>query len=250
MEIHWDRWFDKVYCLWYVPNKARLPRLEKECRRIDLWECPLFELRKMVPQRMESIVLEWSRKQQGGSNYIVAVGNGMENIRVMRESLLMGYERIMVIEDDATFLKDKATIVETLDAMPDNFGMIQMDKAVHNNEELSTWNTLLASKRINDYFVDGSGTSFTLATCNVYTRNGLEKMLEVMETRMACIDVATRYIDTEPAIAIKNLCIQQAYGDMPNKAHKERAMQRIYELEGISFGEYAIQEQMKEHTTS
>ena len=244
IEIPWGRWFDKVYCCWYMPSKGRYERLKGEMERLGLWGSPLFELRKMVPQRMEEVVLEWSRRQPGGCTRLFAVGLGMENIRIMKEALLSGYRRIMIIEDDAAFLKDKGEIVRILDAMPEGFGMVQMDKAIHNQREVEFYDRLLSERRINEHYVDCREGCFTLSTCNVYTREGIEKVVAEMEAKMAIIDCVAGWIPTEPAVAVKNLAVQIVYGKCNNKVFYDKleAMHSIYKLQGLDYADYEVPE--------
>ena len=240
--IPWERWFDKVYCLFYLPNRNRLARLETELERIDLLHSPVFQMRYMVPQKMEEIVHLCCKKVAGACNRLFEVGIGMENIRIMKEALLLGYERIMIIEDDAAFLKDKRHIIEILDAMPKGFGMCQMDKAIHTREESIYYNSLLANKRLNEYYVDASEKPFTLSTCNVYTREGMKKCVEAMEYRMGVIDCIAGHMDGEPAVAVENLAVQVIFGDCHNKDFYKKIAQlhSVYSLQNIDYKKYAV----------
>lgn len=238
--IPWENWFDKVYCLHYMPNVARLPRIQQELTRLDLWNNPIFELRKMVPQEPEKILLEWSSRQQGGATNIVAVGNAMENLRTMREAELMGYHRIMIIEDDAAFLNSKKEIIDILLNMPDDFLVLQMDKAIHNAEELEVFQSIERDKKVSKYFADCSGHNFTLATCNIYSEKGLRKYLDLLEKGLPFIDTIVNYLSFGAYIALRNMCIQLVWGTQPAKEYKRRAMDVIYAMEGINYADYAL----------
>lgn len=239
--IPWNRWFDKVYCLHYLPNKNRMPRLRTELTRLGLWGSDMLEMRNMVPQRMEEIVLAACKLNVESCNRLFEVGIGMENIRVMKEALLLGYERIMIVEDDAAFLRDKSEIIRILDAMPNGFGMVQMDKAVF-PEYSHLYYDMLKEKRINDYFIDSSSNTFTLSTCNVYTRQGMEKVVAALEQRMGIIDTVSAYVKGEPAVAVKNLAVQVIYGGCNNKDffQKVQDIHSVYKSQGIDYGDYAV----------
>lgn len=245
IEILWSKWFDKIYCCWFLPSKGRFPRLKAEMERLGLWSNPVFELRKMVPQKMEEVILAVVKGNVPGScNRLFEVGLGMENIRIMKEALLQGYERIMIIEDDAAFLKDKTRIIEILDAMPSGFEMIQMDKAIHSSVELEYYNRLLLKNRLNSFFVDSSEKSFTLSTCNVYTREGMEKCVAEMEDRMGVIDCIAGHMKGEPALAVENLAIQVIYGKCNNKDfYKDmNRLHDVYSIYGLDYAKYAVPE--------
>lgn len=240
-EIEWDKWFDKVYCLHFLPYKSHLPRLIYELKRLNLWGNPILEIRNMVPQKMEQIVLMCSQKVIGGCKRLFEVGLGMENIRVMKEALMLGYERIMIIEDDAAFLRDKKEIVKILDSMPSGFGIIQMDKSIYGNR-LKEYQKMLKQNNINEYYVDSSRLPLALSTCNVYTREGMKKCVDEMERRMGIIDVICNYIENEPALAIKNLAVQIIYGSCHNKDFYKKLDQlhSVYKTYGIDYSDYSV----------
>lgn len=241
IRIPWERYFDKVYCLFFLPHKNRLSRLKSELSRIDLWSSSVFEMRYMVPQKMEEIVLKISRKVQGGCNRLFAVGLGMENIRVMKESLLLGHKRIMIIEDDAAFLMDKKRILDILDSIPDGYGMIQMDKAIR-EPELRHYQNMISMNRINPFFVDSSSHTFDLSTCNIYNSDGMKKVVEAMEYRMGIIDTIASYIAGEPALSIDNLAVQVIYDDCHTTDFYKRAssFHDFYKFQGIDYNRYGV----------
>lgn len=243
ISIPWEKWFDKIYCLFYLPNGNRLPRIMKELKRVDLASSSIFELRHMVPQKMEEIVLLASRKVKGGCDRLFAVGLGMENIRVMKESLLLGHKRIMIIEDDAVFLKDKSQIIDILNSMPPNYNILQMDKAVR-GKELSPYQEIIYHHRINPYFVDSSSRQFDLSTCNIYTKRGMELAVAALEYRMGIIDTITKFIPDEPAMAIDNLAIQVVYNECHTKDFysKVSLFHELYKYQGIDYSRYAVPE--------
>ena len=225
------------------PYTNRLDRIREELARIDLLQSSVFEMRYMVPQKMEEIVLMASRKVKGGCNRLFAVGLGMENIRVMKESILLGHKRIMVIEDDAAFLKDKTRIIDILDSMPEDHNILQMDKAVR-AQELHGYQELILHSRINPYYVDSSCRHFDLSTCNVYTRKGCELAVSALEYRMGIIDTIATFIPNEPAMAIDNLAIQVVYDDCHTKDfHSQISMfHEFYKHQGIDYSRYAVPE--------
>ena len=47
--IPWKDYFEKIYCIHYLPHKDRLPRLLKELDRVGITESGILEWRYTVP---------------------------------------------------------------------------------------------------------------------------------------------------------------------------------------------------------
>ena len=237
--INWGRYFDKVYCMCLLDEqKIRLPRLIEELRRVDLLDSPVLEWRYDVKSSLDECLNNVTGWHTDLLSYRKIAYN---TARLMREALLLGYKRIMVIEDDIAFLKDKREIKRVLDTLPDA-PVIQLDKFVWG--EYDEQKIAEAKKSHKDYTTEW-GTS---ATCNVYTAEGMQLMIEAVEQHKYPVDWIGRYASPlgKYLVAMKPLAVQVIYsgcGNIRNNCGAPR-IHDCYRRSGIDekYSEYAVPE--------
>ena len=239
-KIDWSKYFDKVYCIYYLPNKKKMPRLISEFRRVDLLDSPVFEWRYTTPSRYDKTILNHAEPKYKIIKYEY-VNHILEVQRIIKEAHLLGLKRIAIIEDDLAFLKDKEEIVRILDDMPDNFGCVQMDKFVREGEPSKRYKQLLDTKKINSHFVDASSYNFCSAAFNVFNRHGMEECIKVMDSVLCSTDRMFEIIPEGRAVAIRNLCIQVWY-DNCIATHYDTIgkMHENYKGQGIDYSDYSV----------
>ena len=147
--IQWETLFDRVFCVYYLPNKARMPRLQKELERIGLLESPVFEWRFTTPSPYDKVVQD-SYKDKKWINSIGCMNVALETNRILKESLLLGYKRILVLEDDVAFLKDLTQLKTILENIPEGYDVVQLDKGCWGAAKVREWKEV-ARKTINPY---------------------------------------------------------------------------------------------------
>lgn len=240
-KIDWGKYFDRIYCIYYLPNSRKMPRLVSEFKRVDLLESPVFEWRYTTPSQYDQTILDNAKPkykiiEPGYVNHILEVQ------RIMKEAYMLNYKRIAIIEDDLAFLKDKSEIVRILDDMPEDFGCIQMDKFI-GKENLDSYKKLLKDKKINSHFIDASKNNFPSAAFNVFTRDGMKDCINVMNRVLCSTDRMFELIPDGRAVAINNLCIQVWYDScVASKYQKTKEMHENYTSYGLDYSKYSLPE--------
>jgi hypothetical protein len=240
--INWNKYFDRIYCIHYLPQKNKLARLFKELDRVGLSSNYIFNMRYTCPSPYDKIIFEKYRDRT------LCPSLGFVNIclevrRILYEALEFGYKRILLLEDDLAFLKDKNDMVRILDAIPNGYDIIQFDKLVTNNGWMKqAWDLRNEHCVINDYFIDASGTCFTSAGCIGLSRHGIEGMLKKMDEVICATDVAPLLMKNfKYAVAKKNLAIQVLYaGSNTEQSIPINYMHDGYMNSGIDYSEYNV----------
>lgn len=213
MHIVWNNYFDKIYCITHLPNDSRKEHLRKELERVGLWESPILEMRYTVACPYDNLILQFVRRQ--GTKRISYVNLSLENLKILKTSFLLGYSRILILEDDVSFLSNLQELNNCLASMPTDFNVFQFDKFLPSTR-IEVWNEAIRNKRINDFWVDGTGLNFTSATMMSFDRHGMEEYIKVYENRLPAPDRIMAYTDCKIAIPIKNMCVQQLFSDAEN----------------------------------
>lgn len=207
MAINWAKYFDRIYCLFYCPYMDIKNRLEKELLRVRILDSGIFEYCFTSPTRYDQIVQDSFEDK----THILREGWINESLaleRIMRQSLALGYERILVLEDDCIFLRDLEEVKRIFDSAPlAEYDFIQYDSGLV-PENTDMYFDLVNSKKINMYFSDSSEVWFGMATCNSFNRNGMQLVIDQIEKKPVVVDQLANYIKFKSAITIKRPCIQ------------------------------------------
>lgn len=118
--IHWHRYFDRVFCIHYLPNTNKLPRLRGELARVGLLDSGIFEWRFTCPSKYDNLIFKAYKEKDLAPN-VGFVNLCLEIRRIPYESKAFGYERILLLENDVAFLKDLAELKRLLEAAPKGY---------------------------------------------------------------------------------------------------------------------------------
>lgn len=237
-QIPWTKYFDKIYCEFFLPNKNRFDRLDKELERVGIKQSPQFEYVFNTPSAFDAPILAHIQKKDHLNIFKPSyVNHLMQREGIFRRALNSGYERILVLEDDVAFLKDLSELDTIFRTMPDGFDFFQMDKFM-SPKNRALWRLLVKSKRLNEHWIDSSSVRFTSAACMAYTRRGMETLLNVIETCPGSVDQLSAKITSRWATSIKNCTIQLVYGNAVNLTYKKIASLHALYDGFINYSEY------------
>lgn len=239
-KINWEKHFDRVYCIYFLPKRNRMQRLCHEFKRVGLLDSPVFEWRYTTPSRYDKLILnnaspKYKIIELGYVNHILEVQ------RIMKEAKLLGYKRIAIVEDDVAFLKDKREIENILLDIPEDFGCSQLDKLVPAGKIKETYERFLGSRRINSHFIDASNFNFTSAAFNVFTPKGMDDCIKVLDSILCSTDRMFELIKDGRAVATRNICIQLWYDNCVARHYEKcNKMHEMYLNQGIDYSNYEV----------
>ena len=240
-EIDWAKYFDKIYCLHYLPYKERLPLLQQELKRIDIWQSGIFEMRYTSPTRYDSLL---TAEIAGGAPARASIVNiTMEYNRLFAEAGILGYRRVLFLEDDETFLKDIAAIEEMLENIPADADIVQFDKNVHSSdgEAFQKW---FAQHKEDGLFIKADGIAFHNSGCFMASAKAMAAMHREIERNIVPPDVLFMTI-AQRYVARKNLVIQRfSTNSLSSHLYSITSFDGIYKTQGIDYKEYALPEEV------
>lgn len=237
--ISWKNYFDRIYCVHYLPHKDRLPRLLNELDRVGITESGILEWRYTVPDTYDEVIWKVAEKNKWCSRKAY-VNLALENHRIMKQSLLLGLKRILVIEDDIAFLRNTEAIKAILESIPIDYGIVQFDKRANFPQgEESIWKDMVAHNKINTFFVK-STKNFANATAMGYFNDGIEDAYQVLDKRLCTPDRIVKFTNKPHAIAIKSLAIQHLYDSAINLTFNKADIihYACYQQVGVKCEEY------------
>ena len=121
--INWNKYFDHIFCIHYI-SEDRIERhnqLIKELKRVGIYDNKIFEFIYDIDNSFSNIIYnnEYLLKRfkcldyEKNSKYALRVT--INHLQALYISKLLGYNRILILEDDICFLKDLNKIEEILE---------------------------------------------------------------------------------------------------------------------------------------
>lgn len=239
--VRWARHFDRVYVIHHLPLEDRLPRLKEELLRVGLSTSGVLEWRYTTKSPLDKIIYDGFKGRV--MRRVAHLNQVLELHKVFSEALALGYRRILVLENDVAFLKDLDQLEHVLSAIPDGYDFVQLEKFVHPGKAEASYLSSVQDKAINDSFFDVTGVHYPGASCNVYTRVGMQKMLDAINERLPNYDSIYDYTGLRGACAIKNAAVQVVYGNAVNLNAYHCTSSRLhatYATQGIDYADYGV----------
>lgn len=213
--IQFNLFFDHVYCLHYLPSTDRLAKMQEEFKRIGIdvneeyfswvydYPTPLLDLVYSDKRVNMAVPLKSSSR-----SYIKRVS--MKHYEIVKEAYSLGYDRILVLEDDVRFYNNPEYINELLTNMPDT-NVVMFDKMVCSApSEGIKYKKYIKSLPEGSLYGDikESGVFFIFCSCYSLDRVGMEHIIKAHENSLLPPDTPFNDKEITGSFAIVNLAIQ------------------------------------------
>lgn len=191
----WDKLVDHVCVLWLISNVEKRNHLESEFERVGLLQTGKVEFMKiqemsLIKKRLlTTLATEETTTKKGFYKGVYGTDTAYRHYCAMYNSLVKGYEKVLIFEDDMCFLKSLDELYGILTNIPEDCELclfdhlfIQYDSIVYTPEKFRE-----ISEKANDYyyklnFCQGNWT----AGCYYIKKNVLEYFTEYLTTEHFC----------------------------------------------------------------
>lgn len=213
--VNFNSVFNHIYCLHYLPAADRLPKLKEELKRVGIDEnADYFSWVYDYPTPLLDNVYKDKRLnmntalKSSSREYIKRVS--MKHYEIAKEAYALGYERILILENDVRFHKDLEYINTMLSNMPDT-DVVMLDKMVCSaplegikyKKHVKTLpeNTLYGDMNASEVF-------FIFCSCYVLNRKAMKRIIELHEKGLLPPDTPLNDKSLTGSFAITNVAIQ------------------------------------------
>ena len=229
--------FDHIYCLHYLPATDRYQKMKDELKHVGIDdESDYFSWVYDYPSPTLDIVYNDKRLnmntalKSSSRDYIKRVS--MKHYQIVKEAYSLGYERILVLENDVRFHRDRTYIKKILSNMPDT-DIVMFDKMV-----CSAPGEGIKYQRYVKTLPDGSlygsmndsGVFFIFCSCYALNRNAMKHIIDAHEKNLLPPDTPLNDKTLTGSFAVINLAIQ----DPKLKTRKSETYDKI----GLNTGIY------------
>ena len=182
VKIDWKKYVDKIYCVRYIgESEYRINKCNEEFNRVDIFDSGIYyEFININSPFYKDIyeTLFWKYAKNRPYNYVTDCTFG--HYYCMKHAEYFGYERILILESDDVFLRDKNQIIEIL----------EKSKEIMDNDENSLC-VLNGCESYNPPYTFTLPTSFSIdfrsdislwcAGFNIYSKNAYKTFIEKYE---------------------------------------------------------------------
>lgn len=188
--IEWNKYFDHIYCVHFLPYKDRLAKIKSELKRVGILDSGIFSWQYTWDTPFYDILSRTSINKALSVGYMKC---GLAQYYCHKEAYDLGYNRILVLEDDISFLKDLDKIKEILEATPEDYDLVLYDNTGRNPAKYHKYRK---DNQINDFFCHYDN-DMILASCYGVSRNFMKHKIECEERALNTND---KYMSYNPAI--------------------------------------------------
>lgn len=233
--INWAKYFDKIYCINFCQFTERKQLMQFQLNRVGI---------------LKSGIFEWYTTYQTNFNFYNYLKTKypyiVHNVSLMfghyncvREALYNRYERILILEDDARFLKDLDLIEKILENKPEDADLILYDKIIENYVRAQQF------ENYNEYYYKFNNC--WSAACYFLSRKGAERFAYLIEKLPTAVDskfdnIKYHFKNLNCYCSKTNIAVQCTFqncfsGDL---AGKDFNWQKLYKYLQICFDNYMI----------
>lgn len=203
--MRFSDYFDKVYLINLLEREDRKNFIINELKSLGIYD-ELIETNKLeiveaikLPWITENIVKAFADNGTGnlyscGSHNVGLYNCTCEHYKVMKKSMIKGYNRILILEDDACFLKDINAIIKALDTMPENFDILHLEGFYWPDGNYPTWEDargFLADTPATARWEPSTTMALWATGGLIYSRQGMEKYMKKQEEFLTGVDYYT-----------------------------------------------------------
>lgn len=204
--IDWTSKFDHIYCLHCLDYADRKPELDVELERVGILNSGIFEYYYST----KSPLLDYMRKamrEAGCASFVTEIDAHFyctyEHYRILKDALLRGFERVLIIEDDVRFLKDLTKLQTLIESTPDvdyvNYFTHTIDPSRY-----------LSYSRHGSWYFPGPTDAALGAVCYALSHKAIEQFVANQESYFCNSDLINREGLTS-ALAITPACIVELF---------------------------------------
>lgn len=242
--IDWKKYFDHIYCIHYLPYKERYRKCVDELTRVGIRESGVFSWKLT----WDSPLLDRLYQVCNAAPSVGCMKIGFAHYMCIKEAYELGFNHVLILENDNIFLKDVNKIEKILNDLPDDYDICLLDKipAVSAKYEDAVKNAT------NESFIDIDKKFYVLANCYALSRKGMEHVIKNQEKRLAISDTYLRFnnfMPEEPGLkryaAITTIAIQNPGFALESENEKLRKVKSginsnidDYKRIGVKFEDY------------
>lgn len=191
-------YFDKIYLLNLVTAKERRDFFFNQLHALGVDEewvkSGKFEVINAVklPHYNQELIDFMRDKNMAEFKNVPEAMCAYEHYRILKASIELGYERVLILEDDVCFIKDLSLISKAIENAPEDYDVLHFEGfSWPNPDQRETYEALLSESPLDAKWVSMHKFPVWDTAALGYSRKGMQKYIEVQENKMRFADLPT-----------------------------------------------------------
>ena len=207
--------FDKIYVIHLAERPYRYESMMTEFQNIGIeekvevwWTCKR-EISNQIGDNIKTLRTSfYEQKRQLCENVYGSVFNcSLEHYTIIKQAYLRGFESILIMEDDISFIKDKSFFEKCVELMPHDYDIVKFHNTRAINRDIDTIKYIKSN-----FYVHST-------LCYALSRRGMQLLIEEYDNFFAASDVVIERLKRKQKcniyhLAFNNLC--KPSGDASN----------------------------------
>ena len=122
--IDWKKHFDHIYCIHYIPYKNRFKKCQNEFERVGIRDSGVFSWRLT----WDSPIFDKLYEICNAAPSVGCMKVGFANYQCVKEAYELGFNHVLILENDNIFLKDLDKLDKILNDIPQDYDILFLDK--------------------------------------------------------------------------------------------------------------------------
>lgn len=220
MIIDWKDYVDHIFSVTCTNNIKQINILKNELNRVDILNSGIYTNFINVDSPFYKLIYDNVDKIDNLNPFNGATKLTYGVYYLLRLSYELGYERIIIMEDDIKFLKDKEELNNLLKYIfnnaPENFDIIVGNMELVTDYYYNFSDDFLENKYFRHNNIDADTVYYSCSTINIYSRSGMKKLINFFEHIYCAIDRYNLFMLNIPDINLYSIYpwigVQERYG--------------------------------------
>lgn len=208
--------FDHIYCLHNLMDNDRLPKLKSELNRVGIDENAYnFSWKYDMPSQVLDSVFDSKKLSMDvilrfpSRKYAKRLA--LSHYEIIKEAYAVGYESILILEDDVRFHCDVDYIETMLKNIPDT-DVVMFDKMISSGPSEHTKYKQYVKTLPQDALygsMNNSGVFFIFTSCYSLNRKAMKRIIDVQENKLLPADTPLNDKELTGSFALINMAIRE-----------------------------------------
>ena len=184
--MDWKKHFDHIYCIHYLPYKDRYKKCVDELTRVGIKDSGIFSFKIT----WDSPIFDKLYEVCNAAPSVGCMKVGFAHYQCIKEAYELGFNHILILENDNIFLKDLLKFDAILEDMPEDYDILFFDKIP---QSTTRYADAIKNRRVGTCYIDIDKDFYVLANCYALSRKGMKHVIDCQERRLAISDTYLRF---------------------------------------------------------
>ena len=218
--IDWKSHFDQIFCISFTPyHNERITRITQQLDKVGILNSGIFQWKytyaSIFWEKLKSVVTIQHQNVKDGK--IGMFNTAFAHYEISKIAKNLGYQRILVLEEDIVFLKDINKFASLINSFPKS-DVVLFDKFTFNRNQYQNW-----ERQPNSGYLPFNGINFYSGAFYSINSKAIDAFIKQNEQSFFAVDelwnnsgINVECNKLSKTAAVTNLGIQKSFSNSVN----------------------------------